>query len=237
LTWHYRGPVERQRLVEALFDGMTANAFKLGTVLTGGWFWMRRAGCSALYRGPSMEQIDFANILTVAEQETDSISPPSYMPHHSSATYFYIVRRFNICGYQERTLAAAVKVSIDAQGNLAKPQPNNIFTWRVDQVGGDKTELIWFYCPLKQKSRPARFKVYYDGGTGLIDYQNPIATINYQGRKFYTYQSNTLPAGRYLFAVRTEDADGVENNSLAQLEIQLSTTNPDAIEILSVQNI
>jgi len=237
LKLRYRGQVERQWLIEALFDGMTSNAFKLGTVLTGGWFWMRRTGCSALYRGPSMEQIDFANILTVAEQDADSISPPSHIPHHSSSTYFYVVRRFNNCGYQERTLAAAVKVSIDTQGNLSKPQPNNIFTWRVDQVDGNKTELTWFYCPLEQKSRPAHFKIYYDGGTGLIDYQNPIATINYQGRKFYTYQSDALPAGRYLFAVRAEDADSIENNSLAQLQIQLNITNPDVIEVLSVETL
>jgi len=237
LTWHYRGPVERQWLAETLFGGMTANAFKLGTVLTGGWFWMRRSGCSALYRGPSMEQIDFANILAVAEQDAGSISPPDYIPHHNHSTYFYVVRRFNNCGYQERTLAAAVKVSIDTQGNLSKPQPNNIFAWRVEQVDGNKTELTWFYCPLEQKSRPARFKIYYDDGTGLIDYQNPIATINYQGRKFYTYQSDALPAGRYLFAVRAEDADSIENNSLAQLQIQLNITNPNVIEVLSVETL
>jgi len=237
LTWCYRGQVERQWLIEALFNGMTANAFKLGTALCGGWFWMRRFGCCALYRGPSMEQIDFANILTVAEQDAGSISPPDYLPHHSNSTYFYVVRRFNICGYQERTLAAAVKVAIDADGNLIEPKPNNIFVWRLDQVYGNKIQLIWFYCPLEQESKPESFRIYYDGGTGLVDYENPIATINYQGRKFYTYQSDALAAGRYLFAVRAEDAAGIENNSLAQLAVQLNITNPDAIDILSVENI
>jgi len=237
LTWHYRGPVERQWLKEALFAGMTANAFKLGTVVTFGWFWMRRSGCSALYRGSSMEQIDFANILAVAERDAISISPPDYIPHHSNSIYFYVVRRFNICGYQERTLAAAVKVAINAQGNLAKPQPNNTFGWRLDQVHGNKIQLIWFYCPLEQESKPESFRIYYDGGTGLVDYENPIATINYQGRKFYPYQSDALTAGRYLFAVRAEDAAGIQNNSLAQSGIQFSTQSPDAIEILSVQNI
>ena len=235
LTWHYRGPVERQWLAETLFGGMTANAFKLGTVLTGGWFWMRRSGCSALYRGPSMEQIDFANILAVAEQDAGSISPPDYIPHHNHSTYFYVVRRFNICGYQECTLTAAVKVAIDANGNLIEPKPNNIFAWRLDQVYGNKIQPIWFYCPLEQESKPESFRIYYDGGTGHIDYENPIATVNYQGRKFYTYQSDALTAGRYLFAVRAEDAAGIENNSLAQLGIQLSTKSPDVINILSAE--
>ena len=235
LTLRYRGQVERQWLVEALFNGMTANAFKLGTVLTGGWFWMWRSGCSALYRGPSMERINFANILTVAEQDASSISPPDYLPHHSNSTYFYVARRFNICGYQECTLAAAVKVAIDAEGNLVEPKPNNIFAWRIEQVHSNKIQLIWFYCPLEQKSQPVCFQICYDGGTGHIDYENPIATINYQGRKFYTYQSDALAAGRYLFAIRAEDADDVENNSLAQLAIQLTTKSPDAVNVLSAE--
>lgn len=228
--------VERQWLREALFGGMTANAFKLGTVLTGGWFWMRRSGCSVLYRGPSMQQIDFASILAVAEQNAISISPPNYFPHQSNSTYFYVVRRFNNCGYQERTLAAAVKVAIDAEGNLVVPKPNNIFAWRLDQVDGNKIQLIWFYCPLEQKSKPESFRIYYDSGTGQIDYQNPMATINYQGRKFYSFRTSSLTAGEYLFAIRAENANGIENNSLAQLAVQISNTPPDTIEILSAQS-
>lgn len=242
LTLSYRGPwlksplkIERQWLTDTLLLGMTANAFKLGTALSGGWFWMRPTGCCVLYRGHSMEQIDFTNILAVVELGAEIMSLPSYVPHCSSSTYFYVVRRFNICGYQERTLAAAVKVSIDAQGSLAQPQPNNIFAARADQVAGNKVQLTWFYCPLEQKSQPMRFKVYCDSATGKIDYENPIATIGYGGQKFYSYQNDALPAGRYLFAIRAEDAGGVVNNSLAQLAIQISTQSPDVIDILSAE--
>jgi len=237
LKLRFRGEIERQWLTEALFNGMTANAFKLATVLTNGWFWMRRTGCSALYRGPGVERIDFANILTVAEQDAVSISPPDHIPHNSNLTYFYVVHRFNNCGYQERTLAAAVKVSIDAEGNLVEQKPNNIFAWRLDQVHGNKIQLIWFYCGLEQESKPESFRIYYDSGTGLVDYENPIATINYQGRKFYTYQSDALAAGRYLFAAKAENADGIEDNSLARLAVQLNVTKPDAIDILSAETL
>ncbi|MBA7611768.1 hypothetical protein ES703_18997 [subsurface metagenome] len=229
--------IERSWLKEALFNGMTANAFKLGTTLSLGWFWVRVAGCSVLYRGPSMERIDFTNILTVAEQNASEISPPSYIPHNNSSTYFYVIRRFSNCGYQELTLAAAAKVSIDANGELEKPQPSNIFSSKAEQVDGNKIQLVWFYCPLEQKSQPVCFNVYYDGGMGQIDYENPLAKISYEGRRFYSYQSGALGAGGYLFAIRAEDADGVENSSSAQLKIQLDTTNPDAIDILSTETV
>jgi len=227
--------METKWLNEALFAGMTANAFKLGTVLTLGWFWPRVAGCSVLYRGGSMERIDFANILTVADADAAEISPPSYVQYNNSTTYFYVVRRANNCGDQEHTLAAAVKVSIDANGDLAEPQPNDVFEISARQVNDNKIELIWCYCPIEQESAPAYFKVYYDAGTGQIDYENPIATIGYAGRRFYNYQSGPLEAGRYLFAIRTEDSAGTKDSSLAQLRIQLDTTSPDAIDILSIE--
>jgi hypothetical protein len=227
-------PPETQRdwLREALFNGMTANAFKLGNTLSMGWFWVRTTGCSALYRGLSMERIDFANVLTVAGQDACTISPPSYLPHNSNYTYFYLIRRFNNCGYQEHTLSAAVKVSIDQSGELGKPQPNKVFSARAEQVNGDKIQLVWFYCPIGQESGPVSFNIYYDGRTGQIDYGNPIATIVYRGRKFYRYESDALEAGRYLFAIRAEDAGGIENDSLAQFSVQLGAANPDKIEIL-----
>lgn len=222
---------------EALFNGMTANAFKIGTILNLGWFWARIAECSVLYRGPSMEGIDFTNILTVAEQNAFIISPPNYLLHSNSSTYFYVIRRFNHCGYQEHTLTAAVKVSLDASGELEKPQPNKIFNSKAEQISGSKIRLVWFYCPIEQNSQPVCFNVYYDGGTGQIDYDNPLAKISYKGQKFYSYQSDTLEVGKYLFVIRTEDAGGIENNSLAQLCIQLNAANLDSIDILSAEHI
>jgi len=228
---------ERCWLRDALFNGMTANAFKLGTTLSLGWFWARVAGCSALYRGNSMELIDFTNILTVAERNANLISPPCFLPHNSDSTYFYVIRRFNHCGYQENTLAAAAKVSIDTTGELVKPQPNKVFALRAEQAAGSSLRLTWFYCCLEQKSPPVCFNIYYDNRTGQIDYNNTLAKIIYRRRKFYSFQSNTLEPGKYLFAIRVENADGIENSSSAQLSIQLDAANPNPIEIVSAESV
>ena len=224
-------------LKEALFNGMTANAFKLGTILSMGWFWIRVAGCSVLYRGAGMGEIDFAKVLAVSERDATEVSPPSYLSHSSGSIYFYVIRRLNSCGCRERTLAAAVKVSIESNGELAEPQPNNIFSSKIAHRDSDKMRLVWFYCPLEQKSQPVSFNVYYDNRTGQIDYQNPLAIIVYKGRKFYSFQSSALEAGSYLFAIRAEDAEGIENSSLAQLKIQVNTAGIEAIDILSAEGI
>jgi hypothetical protein len=225
--------LSRQR--DALFNGVTANAFKLGTVLTMGWFWTRIKGCSVLYRGGSMEAIDFADMLTVCEPDDCEMSPPVYIPHNSDSTYFYVVRRFNGCGYREYTLGAAVKVSIDSNGELSRRKPNKVSDSVFELTDGDKIRLVWFYCPINQEAKPAGFNVYYDNRTGQIDYQNPLATIGYRGRRFYSFQSNVLTAGYYLFAVRAVDSLGCENGSLAQIKIQLIAANVNPINILSAE--
>ena len=229
--------IELNWLKDALFNGMTASAFKLATTLSLGWFWMRVSGCSVLYRGQSIEQIDFENILTVADVNSGEISPPDYLPHESNSTYFYSVRRYNHCGYQEHTLAASAKVSLDAEGQFKKPGPNKIFAATAEQAEIDKVRITWFYCPLEQGSHPACFNIYCDSRTGQIDYENPLAVISYKGRKFYSYESNSLETGRYLFAIRAEDAEGSENRSSACLSIELVDKYPDAINILQAKTV
>ncbi len=229
--------IELNWLSGTLFNGMTSNSFKLGTTLSLGWFWVRLACCSVLYRGPSIEQIDFDTVLTVAEADACEISPPDYLPHESSSTYFYTVRRYNHCGYQEHTLAAAAKVSLDAEGDPDKPQPNKIYAAKVEQVDTDKVRLTWFYCPLKQESHPECFNIYCDSRTGQIDYENLLVEIIYEGQKFYSYESDPLEPGRYLFAIRAENADGIENSSLACLAIELVNKDPDTINILQAETV
>jgi hypothetical protein len=79
------------------------------------------------------------------------------------------------------------------------------------------------------------FRVYSDSGTGQIDYEDPVGTVSYEGRRFYSYRGDALDAGSYLFAVRAEDADGVQDASLAAVVVQVDTTVPEAISILSAE--
>jgi hypothetical protein len=173
----------------------------------------------------------------VAQTDACEILPPEYLPHGHNSTYFYAVRRYNHCGYQEHTLAASVKVSLDIKGELHKPQPNNIFAAKAEQVDTDKVLLIWFYCPLEQSSPVVCFNIYHDYRTGQIDYENPLAVISYQGQKLYSYESDSLDTGRYLFAIRPEDTDGNENNSSACLSIELDDKCPDAINIQQAETL
>ena len=224
-------------LNDALFNGMTPNAFKLSTTLSLGWFWIRVAGCSALYRGPAIDRVNFSDILVIVDQDSELVSPSCYLPLDSSSIYFYMIRRFSHCGNRELTLKAAAKVSIDANGDLAKAHPNKIFASKIEQMDGNKVRFIWFYCPLDQQSQPTCFKVYYDGATGQIDFEKALATIEYKGHKFYNYTSDFLQPGRYLFTVKVEDADGVQDSSSLQSAIEFNATSTEGIDILAAETV
>lgn len=222
---------------DALYNGMTANALKLGTALSLGWFWTRVTGCTALFRGSDMNQIDFSNILTVTDQDTVTISTPDSLPHDSNTTYFYVIRRFNHCGDWEQTIKGATKINIDVDGELATPPPNKIYVSKIKQVDGHKISLTWFYNSLEQQSPPVRFNIYSDGATGQIDYDNALATIEYKGQRFYSYTSGVLLPGRYLFALNAEDSNGNQHDSSTYLPIELDNVVPDVIDILTVETV
>ena len=199
---------------DSLFEGDSANGVKLGMGLTCGDFWPRPEGCQCIYRGASVESVDFATVLGVGEVGSESMVIPDYIQHLGDTVYYYVIRRVNNCGQQEQTLLAAVKVAMDSDGDVAKPKPNNAFGLMAKQVTGSRAELLWYYWPIGQKSVPVAFNVYWDNGSGQIDYENALATIDYCGKKFYCYQSSILTAGRYEFVVSAEGADGVESDYL-----------------------
>ena len=157
--------------------------------------------------------------------------------HESNSTYFYVVRRFNNCGYQERTLDAAVKMSLDSNGDVKEPVPNAVLKINAEKIENGKVRLLWFYCSLEQKSPPERFEIYCDNKSGQIDYENPIGVIEYQGRKFYEFVSGSLEKGEYLFAINVVDENGLKDNSMEQIRIQVETVAPEAVEIINVESV
>jgi hypothetical protein len=222
-------------LKEALFGGQTANGFKLGTTLSRGWFWVRARGCRLVYRSGSMETIYFDNILTVTESQASEITIPGYLSHEPGQTYFYVVRCANQCGRIERTLLAAVKVSIDDEGGLQDARPNGVFGLDGKQKQDGKIEIIWGYNPIEQASNPKEMRVYSDAGTGEIDFQEPVAIVPYKGRRFYRYEDESQE-GRYLFAVRAVDAKNNEHSSTRKVSVEVHNEDVEAIEIVGADS-
>jgi hypothetical protein len=227
--------LEKTWMLDVLNNGMAGNAFHLGTAMSMGWFWMRNSGCKVLYRGRNIEEMDFPNILKTAHPDEEIISPPEFCEHDKLTSYYYVVRRFNKVGNPEKTISAAVRLALDANGDIEKNRPNSVLTSAAEIIEGDKVRLSWIYCPLYQKAKPSCFKIYFDNGSGQIDNENPISEIPYIGPKLYRFKSPTLNMGTHLFAIKVADSYGVEENSLAKIKVQIEVTRPMSLDIMSAK--
>ena len=236
--------MRREWLKEALFAGQTANGFKIGTALTGGWFWTRVNGCRLVYRGENMSAIDFDNVIAVTDPQTDEIAIPDFILHEVNKDYFYVVRCANRCGQIEQTLQAAMKVSIDAQGELEAGKPNSVFGLGIKRetdgsaLGSSPSrdkqiELVWGYYPIEQESKPDEMRIYSDEGTGEVNYNEPRAFVKYKGKRIYQYKCEIPGSGRYRFAVRAADGEGNEEETTEIVEIETSGRSVEAIEIIN----
>jgi len=248
---------------EALFDATTDGAWKLGTILTQGWFWIRRGGCSVMYRqcadpkcctcgaieefgnarycistaGAADEGLS-APMVRVAELDAASILVPAIWPHEPGSSCRYVVRRFNGSGEAERTAAAAVDVHIGASGELGDLRPNTVIGLHVEPATSQAPNcltLVWLYWPVAPAAPAAAFTIYWDHGTGEIDFVIPLAVVPSDGRRHYGYRCGPLEDGRYRFAVRPNAAAPASGQAPcgpdAFAEAEICTAGPAGITI------
>lgn len=220
------------KFFDSLYEGDSANGLKLCMGLTDGDFWARPGGVQNLYRGQKADALDFETIVAVADINNNSISVPIFVEHNSSTYYIYVIRRINRCGDEEQTISATVRADFDANGDLNPAGTNKVFSVKSEQYDANKVRLIWFYWPINQSKQITKFKIYSDNGSGVLDYENPIAQIDYTGRKFYDYLTNTLTNNSNRFCIRAVASDGTEDDWLDEIMIQLNKQEPDSVNIL-----
>lgn len=209
------------KFFDGLFEGDSANGVKLCMGLTGGDFWARGLGCQNLYRGNSIETVDFDTIVAVSEADAMSIAIANTVEHEAGAVYLYVLRRANGCGVEERSLSAAIKAAFDDQGELIGESCNDVFDVWAEQVEGLRVRLCWYYCPVGQGSACDHFDIYWDDGSGVIDYGDAVAETDHVGSGFYSYESGVLGGGRYRFCVRAVSAGEAENSLAGEVAVEM----------------
>ncbi|MGA2915820.1 MAG: hypothetical protein ABSE89_07315 [Sedimentisphaerales bacterium] len=216
------------KFFDSLFSGDSANGSKLCLGLTEGDFWSRPAGVQLLYQGRDCD-IDFDKIVIALGTDEDTFEISAGRPLSNS---IYVLRRANCCGVEEKTFSAAVRVEFDSLGNLIEYSCNKIFIAAAEQIEGNKILLKWFYQPIHQSKKINNFKIYYDNGTGIIDYQIPLGSVSFKGRRFYQFVTNELSGNNYKFCIRTVAEDNSDNGFTGQIDIGLNRQNPNGVSIL-----
>ena len=225
------------KFFDSLFEGDSANGVKLCMGLTGGDFWVKLAGCQNLYRGASGFDIDFDAILASRDIDEASITVPSFAGHQADSSYVYVLRRTNGCGDEEWTFRAAVRLKFNENGDIVEHACNNVFSLTAEQIEGPKVRLVWYYYPIGQGARPDSFNIYWDNGTGQIDYESALSSVDYAGPRYYGFETGVLSEDKHQFCVRGIMKDGQENEHPGKVQIQIRNTLPETVEVLKAQAI
>jgi len=226
--------METKFLKDSLFGGMTANAFKLGTVLSLGWFWMRTAGCHAVYHGQD-GNLDYDNIQAIMELDDSQVSIANQdLP--ADTLWHYVRRQVSDCGLESPDSAACVVV-VDSTGAMVGKTPNSPLNLTIERLSNGRFKLRWRYTKLNEEVTPTGFRIYMDSGSGF-DFASPVDTVSYRlssGVEF-SWTSDPLTHGQlYRFCVRSYCESQGESCNTDFVAAAADSEGPDAITGLHSQ--
>lgn len=220
--------MEAKWQLDNLLNGMTANAFKLGTVLFQGWFWARPSGCMTIYRGQDGD-VDFDSIQAVMDIDDEQIDIGNqFLPANS--IWHYVRCQVSGCGLEGEGSPPCI-VRINANGDMYGNMPNVPLPLEARQIAGGKIELKWRYSTINQEVMPTGFNIYMNSGSGF-DYTTSIDTVDYDmGRAGeFTWLSDVLTNGQlYRFIVRSDNATEDETTNTASVAVTADSAGPPAI--------
>ncbi len=211
--------------MDSINGGDSDKGVKLCLGLTEGDFWSRVRGANIVYKAQSLADMNFDDFEQV-RNITEKIELAGGQP---SDRWLAVVRAVSGYGQEEQTINNAVNVEFDSQGNILQ-QCNRLMNIAAVQTDG-KVQLRWFYRAVNQTKKPARFLIYSDNGTGVIDFDNPTGSVEYTGRKFYSFTTEQLPGDEYIFCIKTAGADGSIDDIHGQIKICLNKQNPNGLRL------
>ena len=126
----------------------------------------------------------------------------------SSGDYLYLFRAVDADGLEEANVSAMVRVLI-VGGVAVTAIPAEPRAVTAQATAGATITVRWLYNPRKEEGGPGaahEARVYWDAGTGTVDFGTPLATVALNHPKtadWWSWQSDALEDGTtYKFVVR-----------------------------------
>ncbi len=131
----------------------------------------------------------------------------------ANTIWHYTRRQVSGCGLESDD-SPVCRVAIDAAGDMVGSTPNAPQALAIEQLIGGKLRLRWRYIPVDQEILPTGFYIYIDTGSGF-DFETPYATVSYQRRWEFKWDSSALTHGTlYRFVVRAyRTGGGIDSNT------------------------
>lgn len=212
-----------KQLLTSLFEGDSYAGIALCQGLTGGDFWARVQGCQILYQCIDVYDPQRARIACAANAGKTAVCTPGWIKHKPSMSYWYFIRRADTRGDLEFTGDAVAKAEFDANGNLV--DNSDLRSGRFECTGvlmPDKRFVLqWFYrCG---DTKVCKFAIYVDNGSDDFHF---VASVSYHSRQWHRLLSEPLVAGRYRFAIKAVDGDGMERDASEIINVSIIAATP-----------
>lgn len=153
----------------------------------------------------------------------------------TAGTWNYGVRAVDSGGLEE--LNSDVVVSIELVGSPVSEEadlPNAPTGLEALAVAGAKIQLTWVYNDIDEEATPDTFTIYYDNGSGTVNYVNALDTVLYSTgttlnkHLTFTFTSAALmDTTTYIFGVRAKDGSDEEANTVT-VTATADSTAPNA---------
>ncbi len=155
---------------------------------------------------------------------------------NETGTYLFSVRAVDSDGNEEANISQVVVIPFENGAPAALPAEPLLVEARA--ISGGRIELEWLYDPALEYLGPGaahEARIYWDGGTGEMDWSAPHATVamnNPAQAARYSWQSGVLTDGQeYRLVVRIATAgfpDGIETENSKECSAVADTTGAEA---------
>ena len=105
--------------------------------------------------------------------------------------------------------------------------PDGIADLQATVLSGGKIKLSWSHSTSPDVGK---YNIYWDAGTGSMDYTTPMAVLDYPDQ---AYTTTDLEDGLYYFMVRAQDWAANEEKNQTRVTALIDTTPPQMVENLS----
>jgi len=186
--------------------------------------------------GPGPESLDYADPCARAGPGVASLD---IGPLEPGAVHWFGIRPVDAHERESPTAQNEVRMELDAQGEWVLDRPAGVLALSVRPAALGTAQLQWCYRVGRLGVVPQAFRIFGDGGTGVINYTAPLGEVPCrQGQNWYTWTSGQLEAGvEHQLAVRAVTAGGVWDEQPAVARVTPDATPPASVDALEAETV
>lgn len=209
--------------------GWTPRGIANAVCATSGWSFPRVGGGYNLYRGsPTETQINYADPVGAAGPHARSVANFAWRPHTAATEYWYALKAIGGGGVESGPSSPPVRVAFDGLGALIGARSNSPSGLSAQPAAEGRFVLRWSYSPLGEAAVPLEFRVYSDGGSGVVNYSVPVGTVPYKFHQTHFTLTTDVHAhgARRRWAVRAVSGEGEHDGNTASVVAFADASGP-----------